>query len=114
MPWHIQEFGQDVSFWHYAADPAYATVLDDFVRLDASVEEWHQPSFGAILREFQERFEATSTEEGTVMATVLTYVLSDLSTSRRTAIFEEFRTSGRIMRLFQEGVRELAAVLSGG
>ncbi len=40
------------------------------------------------LREFQERFEATSTEEGSVMATVLPYVLSDLSTSRRAAILE--------------------------
>ena len=114
LPWYIPEFGRDVSFWHYPADPAYAAVLDDFVRLDASVEEWHQPSFAATLREFQERFEATGTEEGVVMATMLTYVLSDLRTSRRAAILEEFRTSGRIMRLFQEGVRELAAALPGG
>ena len=47
------------------------------------------------------------------MATMLTYVLTDLQTSRRAAILDEFRTSGRIMRLFQEGVRELAAALSG-
>ena len=114
LPWYIPEFGRDVSFWHYPSDPAYAAVLDDFVHLDASVEEWHQASFAATLRGFQERFEATGTEEGVVMATMLTYVLSDLTTSRRAAILEEFRTSGRIMRLFQEGVRELAAALPGG
>ena len=113
LPWYIPEFGPDVSFWHHPADPAYAAVLDDFVRLDAGVEEWHKASFAATLKGFQERFEATGTEEGTVMATMLAYVLSDLTTSRRAAILEEFRSSGRIMRLFQEGVRELAAALSG-
>jgi len=113
LPWYIPEFGRDVSFWHHPADSEYAAVLDDFVRLDASIEEWHQASFASTLRGFQERFEATDTEEGTVMATMLTYVLSDLGPSRRAAILEEFRTSGRIMRLFQEGVRELAAALSG-
>ena len=46
------------------------------------------------------------------MATVLTYVINDLHTSRRAAILEEFRSSGRILRLFQEGVRELASVLA--
>ena len=113
LPWYIPEFGGDTSFWHHPADPVYAAVLDDFVRLDATVEEWHQASFAATLKGFQERFEATGTEEGTVMATMLAYVLSDLRSSRRAAILVEFRTSARIMRLFQEGVRELAAALSG-
>ena len=113
LPWYIPEFGRDVSFWHHPADPAYAAVLDEFVRLEASVLEWHEASFASTLREFQERFEATGTEEGTVMAAMLSYVRGDLSTSRRAAILEEFRTSNRIMRLFQEGVRELAAALSG-
>ena len=113
LPWYIPDFGRDVSFWHNPADPEYAAVLDDFVRLDASVEEWHTASFTVTLKGFQKRFEATGTEEGTVMSTMLTYVLSDLSSSRRAKILEEFRTSGRIMRLFQEGVRELAAALSG-
>ena len=113
LPWYIPEFGRDVSFWHHPVDPVYAAVLNDFVRIDASVEQWHQASFSSTLTGFQERFEATGTEEGTVMATMLTYVLTDLQTSRRAAILDEFRTSGRIMRLFQEGVRELAAALSG-
>ena len=112
LPWYMSEFGRDVSFWHHPADPEYAEALDDFVRLDATVEEWHQASFHSTLRSFQERFEATGTEEGTVMATILTYVISDLRTSRRAAILEEFRSSERILRLFQEGVRELAAVLA--
>ena len=113
LPWYIPEFGRDVSFWHHPADPAYAAVLDEFVRLEASVLEWHEASFASTLQEFQERFEATGTEEGAVMAAMLAYVRGDLSTSRRAAILEEFRTSNRIMRLFQEGIRELAAALSG-
>ena len=111
LPWYIPEFGQDVSFWHHPVDPVYAEVLDDFVHLDATVEEWHKPSFDSTLRLFQERFNATGTEEGIVMATILTYVLNDLYKSRRAAILEEFRTSGRVLRLFQQGVRELEAVL---
>ena len=112
LPSHMSEFGRDVSFWHHPVDPEYAEALDDFVRLDVTVEEWHQASFNATLRSFQKRFEATGTEEGTVMATILTYVSSDLHQSRRAAILEEFRSSGRILRLFQEGVRELTAVLA--
>ena len=113
LPWHIPEFGRDVSFWHNPANPEYGAVLDEFVRLDASVEEWHEASFAVTLKGFQERFDATGTEEGAVMSTMLTYVLTDLSSSRRAEILAEFRASGRIMRLFQEGVRELAAALSG-
>ena len=46
------------------------------------------------------------------MATILTYVIGNLHASRRAAILKEFRSSGRILRLFQEGVRELASVLA--
>ena len=31
------EFGPDVSFWHRPANPAYASVLNEFVRLNADV-----------------------------------------------------------------------------
>jgi hypothetical protein len=34
-------------------------------------------------------------------------VIADLRTSRRAAILEEFRTSGRILRLFEQGAAEL-------
>ena len=50
------------------------------------------------------------TEEGIVMVTMLAYVITDLHTSRRAAILQEFRTSGRILRLFQDGLSELVAV----
>ena len=102
-----------MSFWHRAADPVYAAVLNDFVRLQAGVEQWHEASFEPILTGFQSRFEATDTEEGIVMGAMLAYVIGDLRNSRRAAILDEFRTSGRILRLFRDGVRELAAALPG-
>ncbi len=111
LPWYSEEFGPDVSFWHRAADPGYAAILNDFVRLEAGVEQWHQASFEPILRGFQARFEATDTEEGTVMAAMLAYVIGDLRSSRRAAILDEFQTSSRILSLFRDGVRELAAAL---
>ena len=113
LPAHVAEFGPDVSFWHHPASPAFASVLGEFVRLDAGVQRWHEASFETTLRGFQRRFEETDTEEGAVMATTLDYVIGDLRTSRRAAILDEFRTSGRILRLFQQGVSELRATLSG-
>ena len=113
LPSYVEEFGSDVSFWHRPASLAFASVLDEFVRLDADVRRWHEASFEPTLREFERQFEETGTEEGTVMATTLAYVIGDLRTSRRAAILDEFRTSGRILRLFQEGVRELRAALPG-
>jgi hypothetical protein len=47
------------------------------------------------------------------MATTLAYVISDLRTSRRSAILEDFRTSGQILTLFQRGVAELGATFRG-
>ena len=113
LPQYVSEFGPDVSFWHRPANPEYASVLNEFVRLDADIQRWHEASFEPTLRGFQRRFEGTNTEEGTVMATTMAYVIDDLRHSRRGAILEEFRTSGRILRLFQQGVRELAAALPG-
>ena len=107
LPEHIEEFGKDVSFWHRPASPAYATVLNDFVRLEASVQEWHEKSFESTLRAFQQRFTDTNTEEGTIMATTLRFVIGDLTTSRRAAILQEFRTSDRIRQLFERGRQEL-------
>ena len=109
LPSYVSEFGPDVSFWHRPPSPTFALVLDEFVKIDAGVERWHEASFEPTLREFQRRFEETDTEEGMVMATTLAYVVGNLRTSRRAAILDEFRTSGRIFRLFQQGVRELRA-----
>ena len=93
--------------------PDFASVLNDFVHLEASVQQWHEPSFDATLQEFEDRFAATGTEEGTIMATTLRYVRGDLRTSRRAAILDDFRTSGRIQQLFRQGVRELGTLLPG-
>ena len=50
-------------------------------------------------------------EEGAVMATTLSYVIGDLQTSRRAAILDDFRSSGKIRDLFERGLREVAALL---
>ncbi|MGE4056701.1 MAG: transglycosylase SLT domain-containing protein [Vicinamibacterales bacterium] len=113
LPDYVEAFGPDVSFWHRPTPPAFAAALNDFVRLDASVEQWHEPEFEDRLRDFQRRFSETKTEEGTVMAAVLAYVIGDLRTSRRAEILEDFRTNGKIRDLFERGLREVAAMLPG-
>jgi hypothetical protein len=112
LPSYVADFGPNVSFWHRPPSAAYATALNDFVRLDPGIHRWHDSSFDSVLRGFQKRFEETNTEEGSVMATTLAYVIGDLRTSRRAAILEEFRSSGRILELFKQGVNELSSVLS--
>ena len=107
LPFYVKNFGKDVSFWHRPPTPAFAAALNDFLRLPSGIERWHEAEFETTLRGFQERFEATKTEEGTVMATTLTYVITDLRTSRRAAILDEFRTSTKILDLFNKGVEEL-------
>jgi hypothetical protein len=113
LPFYVDAFGQDVAFWRRPPEAAYATVLNDFLRLEGGVQRWHDASFETTLRGFQERFERTGSEEGSVMAATLAYVISDLRTSRRAAILEEFRTSGRILDLFRSGVAELGATIRG-
>lgn len=113
LPRHESDFGPDVSFWHRPADSSYSAVLNEFVRLDVLPGRWHTASFEPTLRGFQERFLATGTEEGTVMGTMLAYVIGDLHSSRRGAILEEFRESSRVLRLFERGVRELSAANDG-
>ncbi len=106
LPMRVDAFGADVSFWHRPADPAYLQVLNEFMGLERSVEEWESNAFLPLLRDFQRRFSATGTEEGAVMATVLAYVLHESTTSRRAEILTDFRTSEHIQRLFQRGVQE--------
>jgi hypothetical protein len=113
LPFYVEAFGPDVSFWHRPPTPEYAAVLNDFLRIESGLERWHEASFETTLRTFEDRFEATRTEEGSVMATTLAYVISDLRTSRRAAILEEFRTSGRILDLFKRGAEELGVTIPG-
>ena len=44
------------------------------------------------------------------MASTLAYVIDDLRTSRRAAILDEFRSSGHILDLFTQGLREVQAL----
>ncbi|MBM41499.1 MAG: hypothetical protein CL483_06210 [Acidobacteria bacterium] len=108
LPSYVEAFGPDVSFWQRPPSDAYTAVLSEFVQLDASVERWHEASFEQTLRGFQHRFLDTETEEGAVMGTMLAYIIGNLRTSRRAAILDEFRTSGRIQQLFERGLSELA------
>jgi len=101
LPAYIPAFGADVSFWRHPADPAFTEVLNDFVSIDVPLDVWEGPSFDATLGTFQTRFEATGTEEGMVMATTLAYVLQDRRTSREAAILDDYRTSERVMTLFE-------------
>ena len=107
----MPEFGEDVSFWQRPPSAAFTSALDAFLELDSGVQRWHEASFEPVLQDFRKRFEATGSEEGSVMATALAYVIGDLRTSRRAAILDDFRTSGRILELFQQGLAELTTTL---
>ena len=109
LPVYVKEFGRDVAFWHRPAPATFTAVLDEFVRLDATTQEWEAPSFAAVLRRFVERFRDTNTEEGTVMATTLAYAIQEMYTSGRGAIVNEFRSSEQIRALFERGVQEREA-----
>jgi hypothetical protein len=113
LPFYVKVFGENVSFWLRPPTPEYAAALSDFLRIESGIERWHTVEFETTLRAFQERFERTNTEEGSVMATSLAYVISDLRTSRRAAILEDFRTSGRILELFKQGAEELGVTVRG-
>ncbi len=113
LPLRVPEFGDDLSFWHRPADPAFTAALDAFLQLEAGVRRWHEASFEPVLQEHRRRFEATGSEEGQVMAAMLAYVIGDLRTSRRAAILEDFRANGRILDLFKRGAAELGVSLTG-
>src|SRR5687767_7987172 len=104
LPQYVKDFGSDVSFWHRPPSAAYASVLEEFLDLDATVEQWDDRSFETVLQGFQQRFRATRTEEGSVMATVLGYVMNDAYTSERAEILAEFRASEDVRQLFELGV----------
>jgi hypothetical protein len=112
LPFYVKEFGRDVAFWHRPASEAYAATLNDFVRLDATEENWDDPGFESVLRRFQTRFAQTKTEEGTIMATVLAYAIDETYASDRRDILAEFRQSDDVRRLFDRAVTERDAMLA--
>ena len=103
LPEPVESLGEDVTFWHRPAPDSYRAVLADFLRMDASLEEWEDPRFEPVLLSFRDRFRATDTDEGHVMAAVLAYVIQELPLGRR--ILTEFRSSSRVEELFERGVR---------
>ena len=109
LPRYVKALGADVSFWHRPAPKGYAAVLAEFLRLDLPFDEWEDPSFAPVLREFQRRFKETRSEEGDVMATVLTYVIGDLYSSGRAGILAEFRADETLGLLLQRGLEARAA-----
>lgn len=106
LPVYVEEFGPNVTFWHDPPDPAFVEVLEDFVRLDRPWEEWDEPGFRSVLAEYRRRFQATGTEEGAIMATVLTYVMDAPHRARRAEILHEYRTDSQIARLVRQGIHE--------
>jgi hypothetical protein len=109
LPQYVSEFGPDVAFWRRPPTPAYEAVLNDFMRLRGGAEEWDNPAFAPVLKEFRRRFRATNTEEGVVMDTVLDYAMDQAYTSPRRSLLLEFRRNERVHRLIERGVLELDA-----
>jgi hypothetical protein len=114
LPSYVSAFGPDVSFWHRPMSAAYAAVLQEFLSLEVPLAEWDSRAFDSVLIDFRDRFGATQTEEGSVMATMLTFVLQGQRSSRQAEILAEFRSSDRILRLFDRGKTERAVSLGAG
>ena len=112
LPKYIAAFGRDVAFWHRPASQAYATLLDEFLRLSVSPDEWDSPAFDRVLESFRTRFAATRTEEGVVMATTLTYAMRDRHTSPQAHILADFRSSDEIRQLFDRARQERETFLA--
>jgi hypothetical protein len=107
LPYYVSGFGPDVAFWHQPPSASYLSVLDDFMRLEAGAEQWDDPAFAPVLADFRRRFRSTNTEEGTVMDTVLAYVMDQAYTSGRRTLLSDFRRDDKVQRLIERGIREL-------
>ena len=114
LPVYVSEFGADVAFWHRPPSPSYASVLNDFLHLEAGPERWDDKAFAPVLTEFRRRFRETNTEEGTVMDTVLAYAMDQAYTSGRRELVTEFRNSEQVPVLIRRGVLELDALRRNG
>ena len=107
LPSYVADFGPDIAFWRRPPTAAYAAVLDAFTHLAPGPEQWDDPSFAPVLSDFKRRFSETSTEEGQVMETVLTYVMDQAYTSGRRDLLAEFRRDDEVRRLIDSGLVEL-------
>jgi hypothetical protein len=110
LPTYVKDLGQDVAFWHRPAPASYTALLEEFLDLGATPEQWDDPLFEPVLRAFERRFRATKSEEGDVMATMIRYVMDDAYTGGRGEILAEFRQSDEVRRLFDRAAREREAL----
>ena len=104
LPTYVRTFGPDVSFWHRPANEKYTTALADFLSIEAAPERWDDGSLVPVLRDFVKRFRDTKSEEGSVMATVLTFVIDDAESSGRREILTAFRADESIHSLFDRAL----------
>jgi hypothetical protein len=113
LPFRVEEFGRDTSFWQRAPDAEYLATLDEFMRLDEhyAVEDWYDGSVFGDLGNFEARFRATGTEEGIVMATMIAYLMGELGDGRQLEILTEVRSSERALRVLEQGVERREALL---
>jgi hypothetical protein len=110
LPDYVSEFGPDVAFWRRPPSPSYVAVLDDFIRLDSGPEQWDDPAFAPVLKNFKRRFRETNTEEGVVMETVLAYAMDQAYTSSRRTLLSEYRNNEKVRSLIERGVLQLDAL----
>jgi hypothetical protein len=110
LPSYVSEFGTDIAFWRRPAPASFLAVMNDFVQLEAGPEHWDDPAFARVLADFRRRFRETSSEEGTVMDTVLAYVMDQAYTSGRRTLVTEFRGNEQVRRLIERGRLELDVV----
>ncbi|MDX1562516.1 MAG: hypothetical protein R3305_06290, partial [Gammaproteobacteria bacterium] len=113
LPFPVAEFGEDTTFWHREPTPEYTDTFRDFLRLSEryDVADWQDGSVVGELRAFETRFKETATEEGTIMAVMLAYIAGELEEGRQIEILARFRSSERVARLLEHGVRRRAALL---
>jgi hypothetical protein len=112
LPDYVSEFGPDVAFWRRPPSPSSVAVLNDFTRLASGAEQWDDPAFAPVLKDFKRRFRETNTEEGVVMETVLAYAMDQAYTSSRRTLLSEYRNSGKVRGLIERGVLQLDALRS--
>ena len=85
-------------------------VLEDFLRLDSGPEQWDDPAFAPVLKNFKRRFSETNTEEGVVMETVLAYAMDQAYTSSRRTLRSEHKNSEKVRGLIERGVLQVDAL----
>ena len=104
LPTYVRAFGPDVSFWHRPANEKYTSALADFLSIEGAPGRWDDGTLLPVLRDFVKRFRDTKSEEGTVMATVLAFVIDDTESSGRREILTAFRADEDIHSLFDRAL----------